>query len=145
MATWDSSKKARQMSGPQLKLMLETMQADSFYVAVARFKGSSNVYAYKVPNDLKLVIGDEALVVTPSNGVQVVEIVGFKSYAEEEYSKPLKWVVCKVDLSKYKELLEREEEALQVIKNRQALMAIESINDYLGTELFAEVKKALSE
>ena len=145
MKTWDNSEKAHQMSEPQLKLMLETMQADSFYIATACFESSTGSYAYKVPNDLKLEIGDEVLVVTPSNGAQVVEVIGFKSYAEEEYSKPLKWVVGKVDLSKYTELLEREEKALQVVKKRQAVKAVESVSDYLGTDLFAEVKKTLSE
>ena len=59
----------------------------------ARFNGARNSYTYKSTFDVKP--DDYVVVMTPSNGYQVVQVV--ELIDETDYDGPIRSLVCKVE------------------------------------------------
>jgi hypothetical protein len=88
-------------------IMLSNNENFKFVACVFAPYTGTRSYSYKTMLDL--VVGDYVVVDTPSNGFQVVEVVGV--VVAEDFDGPdiaYKWVVCRVDLEQYKECQQLE-------------------------------------
>lgn len=66
-----------------------------------KFNGLGRSYTYKTR--LELEVGDQVVVETPSNGLQVVEVVRVDEEPDFEIDSSIdyKWTVCKVETATY--------------------------------------------
>lgn len=90
------------------------------------FKGNSKQYTYKVPAGVELAVGDKVVVDSPIDGYVIVSVV--KVHADcgidIEAAFKYKWIVCKVDDTKYNELVSQErtmEEDLKKLRRKAAV------------------------
>ena len=72
-----------------------------------QFKRGTNPKKYSYKTFLDLEIGDECIVDSPLDGTTVVVVVGTDNTALEEF--PCKWLVQKIDMTDYNELVEKED------------------------------------
>jgi hypothetical protein len=80
-----------------------------------KFGGIGKVYTYKTRDNFAL--GDHAVVDTPGNGLQIVEVFRVDEEPELDPDSVIdyKWIVCKVDLSAYHEQNEKDQLFLKQI------------------------------
>lgn len=85
----------------------------------AVFKGGSQVYTYKTHTDF--TVGDYAIVHTPSNGFQVVQITQVHDTPDLDPDSRVdyKWIVQKLDVTEYDKLVARDEELAVKVKDAQ--------------------------
>jgi hypothetical protein len=83
------------------------------------FKGGSQLYTYKTYDDF--AVGDLAVVHTPSNGFQVVEVKALHGTPDIDADSRVdyKWIVQKVDLKAYEQLEKKDEEMSAKVKEAQ--------------------------
>lgn len=80
-------------------------------------------YTYKALESDNLQVGDLVLVDSPSSGMRVVQVVRVdpKPRIDLKASFPYKWIVQKVDMTRYNNILEQEE------KFQDALLEVERV------------------
>ena len=88
------------------------------------FKGSSKLYTYKVPAGVELAVGDKAVVDSPIDGYVTVSVVKVHEDCgiDIEAAFKYKWIIYKVDDTKYNELVSQErtmEEDLKKLRPKQ--------------------------
>ena len=85
--------------------------------ATISFRNNPKEYTYLTNLDLKE--GDKVIVDSPHDGPVVVTVIKVKGLSKGQISVASKWIVQKVDMEAYYELVKRQE-LVQEIKNKLA-------------------------
>ena len=120
-------------------------EADASTDPVLRARNRNNrvqEYTYKALESDNIQVGDFVVVDSPSNGFTIVQVVRVDAKPRIELNAPFsyKWIVQKVDRTRYEELLKQEQQfndalvEVERVKQREAVM--ESFQEVLpeGTE-----------
>ena len=117
----------------KIHTVLQAMQAENtaFKFVGIKFPTSSQTYHYKTILDL--AVGDNVVVDTPS-GMQVVRVYEVLTADQVDLSAyTYKWVVQKVDVTQYNELLDKETQLLNLIRAKQREHAAKAaLNAFIG-------------
>lgn len=136
------------MNNLSVNHLTSLLQDDVITVGV-RFKSGSSVYTYKCHRNHNVQEGDTVIVDSPRDGLVCVEVVRVDDFCDIDVDSSIvyKHVVQRVDVSRYVETLEREEEFMRRIQSMQRQRKIEealqaAIGDF-GGERFDDMVKQL--
>jgi hypothetical protein len=88
--------------------------ASELFEVKVKFTNSAQEYSYK--SEVEYAEGDRVVVDTPNSGLQAVKVISCsKGLAGGDFPK-YKWIVAKVDTSRYEELLANEQTAVKRIE-----------------------------
>lgn len=99
-------------------------------------RSAGRVYTYKADKEMELKVGDQ-VVVEVSNEMKVVTVVEVHEFPQIDYTQSstfYKWVVSKIDLNRYNQLLEHD----KVIRHNLRLLAHSNQRNSLLAQLKAE-------
>lgn len=116
-----------------------------FTLCRVKFTPSANnkTYVYKVPRNVNLECGDLVLVLTPNEGVQTRMVVAVNCQPDTEFTGKHKWIVQKVDMTQYKELVEKEEQVEQILFQAKAMAEKERVKKEFLNFLPADLQQKL--
>lgn len=102
-------------------------------------------YLYKVAPG-QVVVKDDMVLVQVFNGdysvAQVIKLLkGPPQIEEYDYSKPLKWVVQKIDLDRSEKLSEMDRQVLKALSQVSLQSRIAQLGQALGVDLMQVVEK----
>lgn len=133
-------------------VVFESSVQDSFGRAVSQ----SKAYTYKAHLKDGVQVGDKVVVDSPSKGLSVVTVVAVDKTPRIDVHAPFdyKWIIQKVDTSRYEEMLKKEEQFLEAMaeveRAHQRQRLLEKFQAHLpeGSEarlLFDKTAKAFQE
>ena len=102
-----------------------------------RGAGSSKPYTYKARLDDNIVVGDHVVVDSPNTGLTVVKVTNVHKVAKIDLDAPFtyKWIVQKIDRTRYDEIKAEEVEFLdammEVERVHQRELSLNKFNAYL--------------
>ena len=118
-------------------------QNESFRYVECEFKNGRQLYTYKTLEEVEK--GEFVVVDTPQNGLTVVKVVEVLKAHEKKCNFAIKWVVQKVDMSRYEELNEKEGQAQELINTSKTKKLVEDMTETLeesiGSDGLNQVKK----
>lgn len=88
--------------------------ASELFEVKVKFNNSAQEYSYK--SEVEYAEGDKVVVDTPSAGLQVVTVISCSKGLQGGNFPKYKWVVAKVDLARYIELVDNEATAIKRIE-----------------------------
>jgi len=118
---------------------------ETFRFVKVEFPNGRQLYTYKTLEELEK--GDFVIVHTPSDEFKIVRVVKVLQLHELDIvpNFAVKWIVQKVDVSRYEELLEKEQEAIKLLNNSKTKKLVgeleTELKDSIGVESFQEVEK----
>lgn len=114
--------------------------ASELFNVEVKFPNSAQLYSYK--SEVEYAEGDTIVVDTPSNGLVVVTVVGCTKGLTGGNFPKYKWVVAKVDRSRYDELVTNEATAIKHIEAAKRADTVRKELEALGVSQ-AEVLQML--
>lgn len=125
-----------------INLLLSQNKAFRF-VKVEFSTNSTRLYTYKTIDDIE--VGDTVIVDTPSEGFKAVKVVKVSLPHEEvtERDFQYKWIVQKVDTSRYEEIVAKEQEAQLLINTASTKVLVKKLNEELAEQIGAPALKQL--
>lgn len=146
---------------------LNMIQLDQYYIVLVRFKHhesnnksvkfnhldyidskvpySEKQYAYKVPVDKVLKLGDDIVVNSPYHGLVVVTVFNIIHNDNEKlmHCKNVKWIVDTIDADAYRERIAQEQEAVKLLQQSRIKKArdeaVEAIRIEFGDDVFKQL------
>lgn len=127
-------------------LHLITLLQEGYTTCKAKFAVGGKDYTYKLPLDMGVNVGDH-VVVEVNGEYKVVLISTIHPEPEIDIRAPyaLKWVVSKVDTTRYQDQMAREQQALEHLqKQERATAKKRAIEQLMGLVDAEELKKILT-
>lgn len=127
--------------------MLLAQNPNFKFVKVLFSEAATKLYTYKTLEDIK--VGDKVVVPANENDIKVVIVEKVCKLHELELNPhySYRWVMQKLDLNNYEDLIARENEAKKVLNESKTAALINTMNKQLkesiGTDAFANVQKLI--
>ena len=124
-----------------LNQLISLLQTNYTTVGV-RFYQSRQTYTYKALLSLELREGDLVVVHTSIKGYSVADVVQvYKTPKIDVIIEHYKWVVQRVDLSLYSEILAKEEQAIETLREIEEIKQRKEVVDSFTNNLPPSLKK----
>lgn len=106
---------------------IEVLFNDSIRDNLGSGSTKSKPYTYKARLDDNIQVGDRVIVDSPSKGMTVVEVIAVHKTAKIDLDAPFtyKWIVQKVDRTRYDETVAKEEEFLETMMEVERVHQLE--------------------
>lgn len=131
----------KEMNNHVVELMLE-----NFYTVGINFKNSSKIYTYKVAKDIELEVEDLVIVETNS-GMEIVTVQRVDEGMNIDLASDIKYkfIVQKIDLTKYQEMCDTDNNVASVLAQNAAQKQKEELLARYVTDLTDEQVKLLED